>query len=55
MFKTVLVILLVVGCVTVAFAESKKSAATPGYQAKLVYEGPYRAERLYQLNVYQET
>lgn len=55
MFRAILVVLLVFGCATLASAGNKQSAEVPGYRAALVYQGIYKADRLYQFNVYQET
>lgn len=55
MLRTALVIFLVVGCVSVASGATGKSSAGAGYQTRLVYAGPFTADRLYQLDAARET
>lgn len=56
MFRTVLVILMVISCswANVAFGDSKDPSSPEGYQPEVEYAGLYKAERLYQFNPHVE-
>lgn len=56
MFRTILVFLLIISCswVNVALGDSKGSSSPKGYHPEVVYDGLYKADRLYQYNPHVE-